>query len=423
MPPIFAPYNKIYFHDHHAIIPTGYSCDGTDWTDGEKKLFDLVVRRYIAMFLPDREVEEQALIAKDKQGNLFRATGKKVLSVGWDMISVSPSEPVQSLPDCSVGTVLCIKNVQMKAHETTPPAPHTDASLLYAMEHAGAKILPEDPEATDIGLGTPATRAETIEKIISRGYAKRIGKKAIVPTDAGMKLIEILPEKLTSPVMTVDWEKQLAQISSGTKDPISFMTDIRQLTAEIVSSAVVPQTFGPVALGKCPVCGGNVFEGRAGKNYYCRNKACSFNVWKRSASHPFIGPDEMKLLLKDGTLKKASGTCTLRKEDPFIQFEKKEGIAAARGMVDEKALTEFVLTKGITPVSKVANKGSFWIPGGFEIKPIIQEINVTFHVPASFSTDAKALKHQPGWYIKGSYFIQKWQIQRFLLLTFAAAIL
>lgn len=90
------------------------------------------------------------------------------------MISVSPSEPVQSLPDCNVGTLLSINDIQLKTHETTPPAPHTDASLLYAMEHAGAKILPDDPEATDIGLGTPATRAEIIETIIDRNFARRI---------------------------------------------------------------------------------------------------------------------------------------------------------------------------------------------------------------------------------------------------------
>ena len=392
--------------DHHAIIPTGFSCDGTDWTDGEKKLFDLVARRYIAMFLPDREVEEQVLVAKDKQGNQFRASGKRVLSDGWDMISVSPSEPVQSIPDCPVGTVLRIQDVQMKAHETTPPAPHTDASLLYAMEHAGAKILPEDPDATDIGLGTPATRAETIERIISRGYAKRIGKKAIVPTDAGIKLIEVLPDKLTSPLTTVEWEKQLAEIGNGTKDSNSFMSGIRRLTAEIVSSAAVPQTFGPVVLGKCPVCGSNVYEGKAGKNYYCQNKACNFNVWKKAASHPFIGPEDMTFLLKNGTIKKQSGTIMLLKDDPYIQFDKTGKAASAPVKVDEKELTAFLLSRGITPANKVPNKGNYWIPGGFEIKPIIQEINLSFHVPVSFTTDAKALNHQPGWFIKGGYFIK-----------------
>lgn len=392
--------------DHHAIIPTGFSCDGADWTDGEKKLFDLIARRYISMFLPDREVEEQVLIANDERGNQFRASGKKVLSDGWDMISASPSEPVQSLPDCSVGTILRIKDVQLKAHETTPPAPHTDASLLYAMEHAGSKILPEDPEATDIGLGTPATRAETIEKIISRGYAKRIGKKAIVPTNAGIKLIEVLPEKLTSPVMTVDWEKQLAEIGSGTKDPNSFMSGIRQLTSEIVSSAAVPHTFGPVALGKCPLCGSNIYEGKAGKNYYCQNKACGFNVWKKAASHPFISPEDMTFLLKNGTLNKPGGTITLLKEDPFVKFEKSVKAVSAPIKVDEKELTAFLHSKGITPVNKVPNKGNYWIPGGLEIKPLIQEINLTFHVPVSYSNDAKALNHQPGWYIKGGYFIK-----------------
>ena len=273
------------------------------------------------------------------------------------------------------------------------------------MEHAGSKILPEDPEATDIGLGTPATRAETIEKIISRGYAKRIGKKAIVPTDAGIKLIEVLPEKLTSPVMTVDWEKQLAEIGSGTKDPNSFMSGIRQLTSEIVSSAAVPHTFGPVALGKCPICGGNVYEGKTGKNYYCQNK-CGFNVWKKAPTHPFIDPEDMTFLLKNGTLKKPSGTITLLKEDPFVKFEKSVKAVSAPIKVDEKELTTFLHSKGIKPVTLIAKKGNFWIPGGLEIKPIIQEINLTFHVPASFSNDAKALNHQPGWYIKGGYFIK-----------------
>lgn len=387
--------------DHHAIIPTGFSCDGTDWTDGEKKLFDLVARRYIAMFLPDREVEEQVLVAKDKQGNQFRASGKRVLSDGWDMISVSPSEPVQSIPDCSVGTVLRIKDVQMKAHETTPPSPHTDASLLYAMEHAGSKVLPDDPEATDIGLGTPATRAETIEKIISRGYAKRIGKKAIVPTDAGMKLIEVLPEKLVSPVMTVDWEKQLAEIGSGTKDPDSFMSGIRQLTTDIVASAVVPHTFGPVALGKCPACGSNVYEGKKGKDYYCQNK-CGFHVWKKAASHPFIGPDDMRLLLKNGTLQTPKGTFSLLNVDPFIQYEKAAVPATIK--IARSDLISFLSAKGVGFNDLTLKGGSFWIRGGFEIKPIITEINARFHVSVGFSKQAKVLGGNPGWYIKGDLF-------------------
>lgn len=388
--------------DHHAIIPTGYSCDGTDWTDGEKKLFDLIARRYIAMFLSDREVEEQSLVAEGRQGNLFRASGKKVLSDGWDMVSISPSEPVQLLPGYTVGDRLLIQNAQIKAHETTPSAPHTDASLLYAMEHAGSKILPEDPEATEIGLGTPATRAEIIEKIIDRGYAKRIGKKAIIPTNAGIRLIEVLPEKLTSPAMTVEWEKQLAEIGSGTKNPDSFMCGIRQLTSSIVSSAAVPYTFGPVALGKCPICNGNVYEGKVGKNYYCQNKTCGFNVWKKAAFHPTISPEDMTFLLKNGTLKKPSGEYTLLKEAPYIQFEK---AAFTPVKVDEAELSAYLRSKGITPVSKVASHGSFWIPGGFEIKPIIQEINKKYHVPAGFSKDAKALGHRPGWFIKGGYFI------------------
>lgn len=272
------------------------------------------------------------------------------------------------------------------------------------MEHAGAIILPDDPEATDIGLGTPATRAEIIETIIDRNFARRIGKKAIVPTDTGIKLIKILPEKLTSPVMTVDWEKQLSEIAGGTKGSDSVMSGIRQLTSDIVSSATVPHTFGPAALGKCPICDGNIYEGKTGKNYYCQNKTCDFNVSKKSVTYPFISPSDMIFLLKNGTLKKAGGEYTLLKVAPYIQFEK---AALTPIKVDEAELTEFLHAKGISPVSKVAHNGHYYIPGGFGIKSIIQEINLTFHIPASYYKDIKALNHHPGWLIKRGWFNKK----------------
>ena len=390
--------NAAGISDHHAIIPTGYTCGDSNWTDGEKKVFDLIVRRYIAMFLPDREIVEQTAIT-EVEGELFRSHGEIVISDGWGRIA-RETDNVQPLPILIPGHGQTAVDAELAQKETLPPPPHTDASLLYAMEHAGEHSCTTEAveEEVHVGLGTPATRADTIEKLIKRSYVKRRGK-ALFPTEDGIKLVEILPDFLSSPDMTVDWEKKLASISRGEMDPKTYMQEIRDLTKDVVhvDTKAGNYSFGPKVLGSCPLCGENVVEGE--KDYYCRNKGCQFHIWKaKKGEHPYISPEGMETLLLKSLLKTEKGTFQLAKEDPFVCFEK----AAANpqpSLAGKKlpVVKEILKEKGIVPVDKTGNGGAFWIPGGKDLKPLIMEFK-KMDIEFIFAEDSKALKHKSGWW-------------------------
>ena len=167
-------------------------------------------------------------------------------------------------------------------HDTTPPKPHNEASLLSAMERAGSEDI--DPDAERKGLGTPATRAAVIEKLVKGGFVERKGKQ-LLPTKDGINLVCVLPDTLTSPQLTAEWENNLTQIAKGKADPAVFMEGIEDMARELVKtypflSDDKAQMFKPEreALGSCPRCGSPVYEGK--KNYYCSNKECIFTMWK-----------------------------------------------------------------------------------------------------------------------------------------------
>ena len=167
-------------------------------------------------------------------------------------------------------------------HDTTPPKPHNEASLLSAMERAGSEDT--DPDAERKGLGTPATRAAVIEKLVKGGFVERKGKQ-LLPTKDGINLVCVLPDTLTSPQLTAEWENNLTQIAKGKADPAAFMEGIEDMARELVKtypflSDDKAQMFKPEreALGSCPRCGSPVYEGK--KNYYCSNKECIFTMWK-----------------------------------------------------------------------------------------------------------------------------------------------
>ena len=192
------------------------------------------------------------------------------------------SDTEKTLPPFTEGQTFENPAAKVTEHDTTPPKPHNEASLLSAMERAGSEDT--DPDAERKGLGTPATRAAVIEKLVKGGFVERKGKQ-LLPTKDGINLVCVLPDTLTSPQLTAEWENNLTQIAKGKADPAAFMEGIEDMARELVKtypflSDDKAQMFKPEreALGSCPRCGSPVYEGK--KNYYCSNKECIFTMWK-----------------------------------------------------------------------------------------------------------------------------------------------
>lgn len=205
--------------DHHAMIPTGEAKGMDSCTRQEKLVYDLISRRFIGMFFDDRDILHQK-VTVSLDGNEFQALGDEEIQAGWSAVDKSRSIYQHALPDLDVGDEVSVLSMRVRTDEAKPPAPHTEASLLNAMLHAG-KIVSEDASdetETEFGIGTPATRAATIEKIIDKEMAVRKGR-ALIPTEFGIKLVSILPIELQSPEMTGKWEARLSRISQGKDSP------------------------------------------------------------------------------------------------------------------------------------------------------------------------------------------------------------
>ena len=186
------------------------------------------------------------------------------------------------VPPFAEGQTFENPTAKVTVHDTTPPKQHTEDTLLSAMERAGSEETDEDAERK--GLGTPATRAAVIEKLVKGGFVERKGKQ-LIPTKDGTNLVCVLPECLTSPILTAEWENSLTQIAKGATNPDNFMRDIESMAKglcityyQALSGSDNPFTEEKTTLGKCPRCGGNVYEGK--KNYYCSNRDCAFVMWK-----------------------------------------------------------------------------------------------------------------------------------------------
>ncbi|MBN2878082.1 MAG: DNA topoisomerase 3 [Clostridia bacterium] len=333
--------------DHHAIIPTGKVAAIKKLSEEEAALFDLVVRRYMAVFFDDQELLKTNVITRC-EGLPFESKGLQVLKEGWAKIydslkKKSTSDDEQRIPDMKEGDTRKVTSAAIKNKKTKPPARYTDATLLSAMENAGRMIDDEELSQAmkDSGLGTPATRAAIIERLIQVKYVRRSGK-TLVPTDKGIMLISILPQNMKSPEMTGTWEKELNEIRHGEYDPDKFMDGIKDMTCEIVAngkkkidgvefpgdsrSAAVSDTKDP--LGACPGCeDGNIMENT--KAYYCTNwrlKKCKFTLWKKDKleERPEFTRDMTKELLKKGKLEFAEGTMELTQQEPYVKWTAKE---------------------------------------------------------------------------------------------------
>ena len=277
--------------DHHAIIPTSeFVKQGfTGLAESECKLMNLVCSKLLCAVAAPHEYETVTAVFSCA-GNEFAAKGKTVLVPGWKEIDqrfLSPlkadteEEVLNTLPELAEGQSFSV-TANVSEHFTSPPKAYTEDTLLSAMERAGAEDMPEDAERK--GLGTPATRAAILEKLVQMGFVQRKGKQ-LVPTKDGINLAVVLPESLTSPALTAEWENRLTEIAKGSADPDEFMAEIETQVRQLVKtysciSADKQNLFQSkrVIIGKCPRCNENVYEGK--KNFYCGNRSCQFVMWK-----------------------------------------------------------------------------------------------------------------------------------------------
>ena len=278
--------------DHHAIIPTMEieKVDIKALSLGERNLFLLVCCKLLCASA-EPYVYEAVTVTFDCGGYSFTAKGKRILSEGWREIdrifrTSLKEKPADgdgdTLPDFTKGQTFGGAEVAVTEHFTQPPKPYTEDTLLSAMENAGKDGIPDEAERK--GLGTPATRAAIIEKLVAAGFVERKGK-SLIPTKAGINLVTVLPEPLTSPMLTAEWEQKLTEIAKGGADPDTFMDGIRTMVQEIVStysciSEDGKKLFAPEkeVIGTCPRCGQPVYEGK--KNFACSDRSCGFVLWK-----------------------------------------------------------------------------------------------------------------------------------------------
>ena len=307
--------------DHHAILPTAeFVKQGFNGlAESERKLMSLICYKVLCA-VAGPHIYEAVTATFTCAGKEFTAKGKTILSPGWKELdhrfrpslktdSDEDAEAVRELPELKEGQTFADVAASVTEHFTTPPKPYTEDTLLSAMERAGAEDMPEDAERK--GLGTPATRAAILEKLVQMGFVQRKGKQ-LIPTKDGINLAVVLPEALTSPQLTAEWESCLTEIAKGQADPDEFMVGIEAMMQELVKtysciSEDKQKLFQTerIAIGTCPRCGEAVYEGR--KNYYCGNRACQFVMWKNDRffeeRRKAFTPKIAAALLKDGKAK------------------------------------------------------------------------------------------------------------------------
>ena len=307
--------------DHHAILPTAeFVKQGFNGlAESERKLMSLICYKVLCA-VAGPHIYEAVTATFTCAGKEFTAKGKTILSPGWKELdhrfrpslktdSDEDAEAVRELPELKEGQTFADVAASVTEHFTTPPKPYTEDTLLSAMERAGAEDMPEDAERK--GLGTPATRAAILEKLVQMGFVQRKSKQ-LIPTKDGINLAVVLPEALTSPQLTAEWESCLTEIAKGQADPDEFMAGIEAMMQELVKtysciSEDKQKLFQTerIAIGTCPRCGEAVYEGR--KNYYCGNRACQFVMWKNDRFFEERGktftPKIAAALLKDGKAK------------------------------------------------------------------------------------------------------------------------
>lgn len=266
--------------DHHAVVPTASAASANlaALPEGEAAVLRLVCRQLLCA-VSETFTYAETTIEAECGGRTFKARGKTIIDLGWREYKGAPEWT--PLPELTEGENVAISTAVVKEGKTTPPAAYTEDTLLSAMERAGAKETPADAERR--GLGTPATRAATIEKLVNGGFAER-AKGRLVPTDTGESLVTVLPDALRSPLLTAEWENRLKQIERGELDAETFLADIEHMVSGLVTDyapvaeASVLFPTGRTVVGKCPRCGGVVSEAKNG--YFCEGLDCKFGLWR-----------------------------------------------------------------------------------------------------------------------------------------------
>lgn len=327
--------------DHHAIIPTEEQPQLYDLSGPERNIYDLVVRRFLAVLMAPYEYEEIRL-TMTIGGETFTAKGKRVLSQGWKaaynrsfQLEEDEDEQAQNLPELSQGQKLKVESVALKPGKTSPPARYTEATLLSAMEHPSGQVSDQNLsrilEETS-GLGTPATRADIIEKLFSTFYVERRGKE-LVPTSKGMQLVELAPEELRSAALTAKWEDQLADIAKGKVRDSEFVDQMRKYATELVTEVKASnQTYrhDNQTRTPCPDCGKYLLrvKGKRGEMLVCPDRECGY---RRSLSQTTNArcPNCHKKMELRGEGEKQMFACVCGYREKLTDFKKRRANAGA----------------------------------------------------------------------------------------------
>lgn len=319
--------------DHHAIIPT-VEIRKTDLgkvPGGERQILSLIAMRLLCATGEVHKIES-VKAELECNGILFTASGKTILQNGWKTTEEQFLKEYKTgkknekeevpLPGLAEGMTFHDVDTKISEHYTSPPKHFTEDTLLSAMEHAGSDEMGEEVERK--GLGTPATRAAIIEKLVEKGFVERKNKQ-MLPTEDGVKLITVLPEVVKSPKLTAEWENDLTLISKGEKSSEVFMEGIEAMVSALVHTyhEVDESKQGMFSsdrevVGRCPKCGGNVYEGRT--NFYCENRDCDFALFKNNryfaSMRKELSRPVVQALLMNGKAK-VSGLYSKKKDSTF----------------------------------------------------------------------------------------------------------
>ena len=313
--------------DHHAIIPTKETAGAKleELPTGERNILSLIAARLLCAVCPEKHIYADTAVVCTCAGAEFTAKGHTETAAGWKGLEKAFQAALKSrpedekaqplLPEFSEGQAVAVKEAVLHEGTTSPPPRYTEDSLLSAMENAGAEEFAQIEDAERRGLGTPATRAGVIEKLVKGAFVER-KKKLLVPTKRGMELIKVLPDSVKSASLTAEWEAALKEVERGERSPEDFMEGITDMVRSLVESyGDAPATgsalsaSGREAVGKCPRCGKPVYEGK--KSFYCSAYKdavpCGFALWKEN---PYFKSKRKELtkktaaaLLKDGKVK------------------------------------------------------------------------------------------------------------------------
>ena len=304
--------------DHHALLPTAsvVKADLSALPAGEMSILRLIAARLLcAVGEPYRYAE--TVLTTICAGEEFSAKGKVVLDEGWKSIErrvlgdlLSKKKEPAALPDVQKQSRCSIAGAELKEGQTSPPKHYNEDLLLSAMQSAGAGSMEDDVKRT--GIGTPATRAATIEKLVQKGFLERKGdrkSKILLPTEKGRALVTVMPEQIQSPEMTADWENKLLRIERGEMEPEEFMTEIKEMVSSLVNTTEAVKGANALmknkVIGACPNCGTNVVERE--KGWFCENRECRFALWKDNAYFKRLGKHldgrVVDKLLRDGRVR------------------------------------------------------------------------------------------------------------------------